>query len=139
MKEKPGAILEGIAERNRRLHDIEIQLGIARATPAAIDKECEALEVQALERADALRARLDGEAVEARAVVAELADGPLVFTSESTPEGRRYRITGKIDTTPLLVAGSGNEEEGDAQSGTSPQGFAREHMPRVEFRLRSAS
>lgn len=98
------ALTVALGGREARLRVVEGQVTAAKGTPGAIDLECERMEREALDRLEGLRQRLGGAPVEARAVVAQLVAEPLVFTPEDTTDGRRYRITGEVDTGGLLSA-----------------------------------
>jgi hypothetical protein len=53
---------------------------------------------------DRFRELLDGDPEGARKIVEALLDGPATFTPIETPQGKRYKVEGRIATGALLQA-----------------------------------
>ena len=64
------------------------------------------MEREARQRLDDLRGLLTRNPLEARRVFETLLDGPLVFESTETTEGRRYATRGSALLGPLLTTDS---------------------------------
>ncbi len=117
----PEAVVRAITERQERLNALEADLRAAQRAPAAITAELKAMRESAQRRIRDLRAVLDRNPDEARAVMQALFAGPLRFTPTEEADGRRYRVTGTASIRSLLEVTEGGSSR--FTKSASPAGF----------------
>jgi site-specific DNA recombinase len=98
------ALAQKLSERQERISDMEARLKMLRVAPDVLKLEVRRLEGEVRHRIDHFRELLDRDPEEARKVVEALLDGPATFTPIETPDGRRYKVAGRIATGALLQA-----------------------------------
>ncbi|MGH7436881.1 MAG: hypothetical protein ACRENE_14510, partial [Polyangiaceae bacterium] len=96
------ALAQKLSERQERLSGMEARLKMLKVAPGVLSLEVRRLEADVRRRIDYFRELLDRDTQEARKVVEALLDGPVTFTPMETPEGRRYKVEGRIATGALL-------------------------------------
>ena len=92
-----------MADRERRLTDIEGRIASTEHAPAAIDLETRRMEKEAQARLADLRGLLSRSPDQGHKVLESLIDGPLTFTPTETAEGKRYEVSGKIAVGGLFT------------------------------------
>jgi site-specific DNA recombinase len=113
------ALAEKLSERQERLSGMEARLKVLEVAPDVLKLELRRLESEVRHRIDHSRELLDRDAEEARKVVEALLDGPATFTPIETPDGKRYKVEGRIATGALLQVVPGPQRErpqGDSKS-----------------------
>ena len=91
-----------LSERQERLSGIEARLKLLKVAPEVLSLEVRRLESCVRKRLEQFRELLDQDPAEARKVVEALLDGLMKFTPLETPEGKRYKVEGRIATGALL-------------------------------------
>ena len=118
------ALAQKLSERQERLSALEARLKMLRVAPDVLKLEVRRLEGEVRHRIDHFRELLDRDPEGARKVVEALLDGPATFTPIETPDGRRYKVAGRIATGALLQALPGPQRE-------RPQGESNPTAPSV--------
>ena len=90
----PGAVVEAISLRERRLSTLQGRIKALRTAPSALDMELARLDRTARTRLEQLSSTLTRNPSEARDVVRALVAGHLTATPVETPEGNRFRLEG---------------------------------------------
>jgi hypothetical protein len=98
------ALAQKLSQRQERLSGMEARLKMIKVAPDVLKLEVRRLEAEVRHRIDHFRELLDGDPEEARKVVEALLDGPATFTPIETPDGKRYKVEGRIATGALLQA-----------------------------------
>ncbi len=98
---QPAPIVSAVAERQEKLTLLDTRIRAVKTAPEAISTELSRLEREARRRLADFRSALAADPTEARAFLAKIFTGPLIFT----PEGNRYRIEGEIPAASVLFAG----------------------------------
>jgi hypothetical protein len=101
---QPAPIVDAVAERQEKLSALDARIRAAKTAPEAISTELSRLEREARRRLGDFRTALASHPTEARAFLAKVFTGPLIFT----PDGNRYRIEGEIPAASVLFAGAPN-------------------------------
>jgi site-specific DNA recombinase len=101
---QPAPIVDAVAERQEKLSILDARIRSAKTAPEAISTELSRLEREARRRLADFRTALASHPTEARAFLAKVFTGPLIFT----PDGNRYRIEGEIPAAGVLFAGAPN-------------------------------
>lgn len=94
--EKPHAVIQAIASREKRLRELEATLALEKAKPGVLSRQLDRLEAEARRRLERFRKLLNRNPEEARPVLEAMLDGPLKFVPVETPDGRRYRVEGSV-------------------------------------------
>lgn len=113
--DKPGAVIQAIAAREKRLRQVEAQLATLEALLSTVDLEIRRLEMEALKRLEALQREFDASPVHARNILGALTAGQKL---QITPVNGRFRIEGPIAVPELLLSGTAVPD-----CGASPAGF----------------
>ncbi|MES1176504.1 MAG: recombinase family protein [Myxococcales bacterium] len=114
---KPAALVSAIADRQERLSDLEARMRAAQAAPGAISLEIRRLELETRKRIDNLRAVLERNPEEARALMLSVFEGPLVCTPIETSAGKRFQIEGNAVIGRIFAGEAG------VSNSASPRGF----------------
>lgn len=101
---QPAPIVDAVAERQEKLSILDARIRTAKMAPEAISTELSRLEREPRRRLADFRTVLATHPTEARAFLARIFTGPLVFT----PDGHRYRIESEIPAESVLFAGAPN-------------------------------
>jgi site-specific DNA recombinase len=92
------ALAQKLSDRQERLSSIEARTKLIKVAPGVLSLEVRRLEAGVRKRLDQFRELLDGDRGEARKIVEALLDGPATFAPIETPEGKRYKVEGRIAT-----------------------------------------
>lgn len=98
------ALAQKLSERQERLSSIEARTKLIKVAPSVLSLEVRRLEAGVRKRMDRFRELLDRDPEGARKIVEALLDGPATFTPIETPQGKRYKVEGRIATGALLRA-----------------------------------
>ncbi len=113
--QKPGPVVQAIAERQEELSALDARVRAAKAAPDAIELEIRRMEADARRRLTDLRGALGRNADAAREVLRAIFEAPLRSTPVQTPEGRRFQIEGTASVGKMLATEFSNV--------ASPTGF----------------
>ncbi|WP_170320056.1 recombinase family protein [Polyangium spumosum] len=105
--DKPETVLRMITEREQRLSALNGRIAILKTAPQVLDLEVRRLEKDAKKRLEDLRGLTEKRPEDARRALERLLVGPLTMSPVETPEGRRYRVTGKTGLSSMDGVPSG--------------------------------
>jgi septal ring factor EnvC (AmiA/AmiB activator) len=91
--DKPDAIVNGIAERQARLRDLDAKISAAKAAAQVVEDTLARIVEASLDAIRRFHETVKAHPDQARDVVAALFD-KIVFTPVSTPDGLRYELEG---------------------------------------------
>jgi site-specific DNA recombinase len=89
---KLDAVVDGVAERQERLREVDSRIRAAKTAPDAIMVELRRMELEARGRLSEFRSALEAHPDEARTFLGQVLAGKLRFT----PDGNRFRIDGEV-------------------------------------------
>ena len=104
--DKPDAIVNGIADRQARLRDLDAKISAAKAAPQVVDDMLTRIVDASLDAIRRFQETVKAHPDQAREVVAALFD-TIVFTPVATPDGPRYELEGVAEIGRLLALDSG--------------------------------
>jgi site-specific DNA recombinase len=105
------ALVQGLAERQEKLSEVDACIRAAKTAPEAISMELRRIERDARARLDGVPRRTRGAPSQARAFLTQILAGPLKFT----PQKNRYRVDGKVSAVTDVFSSMPNV--------ASPRGF----------------
>jgi hypothetical protein len=96
------SLVERLTDRQSELTKLEAQATAKRTAPSVLSLECRRLERDVIARIEDLRGVLARNPKRAREALQALLVEKLTFRPVTTPEGRRYEVTGRLALGGLL-------------------------------------